>query len=149
MKLATKIVGIALTAIALCGVGIDTTSAATPGDAHSGVSITDKATDAGTSEVAYRGYLAGMQSVSLPAFTCPADYPWLVNQNLSPGRMVPDGVAVDEPGGIAVSIGDPTRDTHSRANGWRSGSATNWKFSPQNLIVSAVCTNNPAESYQI
>ncbi len=148
MKLITKIVGIALAAIALCGVGIGTASAATPGDGHRGVSITDNATDSTTSVVAYHGYLTGLQSVSLPAFTCPADYPWLVDQNLSPGRIVPPGVRVLEPGGIGVTIGAHTRDTDSRANGWRSGSATNWSPSPQILTVSAVCTNNRAESYR-
>jgi hypothetical protein len=148
MKLATKIVAIALAAIALCGVGIGTASAATPVDGLRGVSITNNATDSTTSVVAYHSYLTGLQSVSLPAFTCPGDYPWLIDQNLSPGRIVPPGVRVDEPGGIGVTIGNPSRDNDSRVNGWRSGSATNWSPSPQILTVSTVCTNNPVESYK-
>ena len=57
------------------------------------------------------------------------------------------GVAIDEPGGIGVTIFDAARDPEGRVVGWRSGSATNWGFR-QILTVSAVCTNNPAGSYQ-
>ncbi len=148
MKLAVKIVGMALTATALCGLGIGAASGATAGDSHSSVSTVNQDTDSVTSVVAYQGYMNSLESVTLPAFACPADHPWLLNQDLSRGRLVPRGVVVDEPGGIGVSIFDATPDTHGRAIGWWSGSATNWGFR-QTLTVSAVCTDNPAASYQL
>ena len=147
MKLATRIVGVALSATALCGVSIGSASAATPGDSRGSVSIANNAAEPLTTVVAYSAYLNTTQSVSLPAFACPPEHPWLLNPNLSPGRIVPRGVAINEPGGIGVTIFDAARDPERRAVGWRSGSATNWGFR-QILTVSAVCTNNPAGSYQ-
>ena len=59
MKLATKIVGVALTATALCGVGVGTASAATPAGSHH-VPAAANTTDAPTTTVvAYQGASAG------------------------------------------------------------------------------------------
>ena len=147
MKLGTKIVGITLAATALCGVGIGTASAATPAVtaplSHS--SVSGKA-DGSTTVVAYQASLGTLQSANLPAFACPSDQPWLVNMNLSQNRVVPRGVAVDEPGGIGVTILRATPGPGGRANGWTSGSATNW--GSRNVVtVSAVCTNSAAAAY--
>jgi hypothetical protein len=147
MKLAVKIVGLALTATALCGLGIGAASGATAGGSQRSVASVNEATDSVTSVVAHTRYMNSLESVTLPAFACPADHPWLLNQDLSRGRLVPRGVVVDEPGGIGVSIFDAAGDAHGRAIGWRSGSATNWGFFRQTLTVSALCTDNPAAGY--
>ena len=63
--------------------------------------------------------------------------------NLSPRRIVPYGVAVDEPGGIGVTIPHPATGPGGLASGWTSGTATNW--GTYNMVtVSAVCTNSAA-----
>ena len=99
---------------------------------------------------AFTTSLGGLHSTGIPAFTCPADHPWLVNQNLSPGRIVPNGVQVDEPGSIGVTIPNHTDDSGDVANGWQSGgaSATNWDVWTHSMIIYAHCTNDPAQTYQ-
>ena len=147
MKLATKIMGAALTATALCGVGVGTASAATPEGGHR-VSPAANSTDAPTTTVvAYQGGLNWTQTVDLPRFACPTDQPWLVNVNMSPSQTVPNGVAVDEPGSIGVAISKPSAGPGGLASGWTSGTATNWgKYSV--VTVSAVCTSSAAAGYQ-
>ena len=147
MKLATKIVGVALTATALCGVGIGTASAATPAGSHR-VSAAATTTDAPTTTVvAYRGAIGWNQTVEVPRFACPTDKPWLVDVDMSPSYMVPHGVAVDEPGTISVAIMEPSAGPGGLASGWTSGTATNWaKYAL--VTVSAVCTSSAADGYQ-
>ena len=141
MKLATKIVGVALTATALCCVGVGTASAATPAGSHS-VSAAANTIDAPTTTVvAYQGGISWMQSVDLRYFFCPSDYPWLVNVELSPGQRVPNGVKVDEPGSVSVMITDPYAGPGGLVSGWTSGTATNWERYDA-VTVSAVCTSS-------
>ena len=99
----TKIVGMTLAATALCGVGTGTASAATPTVEASHSSVFSKA-DGPVTVVAYQASLNTVQSVTVPAFACPASQPWLVDMGLSQNRVVPRGVAVAEPGGIGVTI---------------------------------------------
>ena len=145
MKLRTKIVGMTLAATALCGVGTGTASAATPTVEASHSSVSSKA-DGPVTVVAYQASLNTVQSVTLPAFACPASQPWLVDMGLSQNRVVPRGVAVAEPGGIGVTILQAAPGPGGLASGWRSGSATNW--GPRNVVtISAVCTNSASAAY--
>ncbi len=148
MELATKIVGVALTAIALCGVGVDTASAAIPEVSHS-VAATDNTIDAPTTTVVvYQGAIDSTDTLDLPDFACPSDNPWLVNTKLSPGMRVPNGVKVDGPVAISVMIPDPSAGPGGLASGWTSGMATNWGMSGNVVTVSAVCTSSAAAGYQ-
>ena len=147
MKLATKILGVALTATALCGVGIGTASAATPAGSHR-VSAAAHTTDAPTTTVvAYQGGISWLQSEDLRYFVCPTDYPWLVNMQLSPSQKVLNGVKVDGPVSITVSISDSHAGPGGLVSGWTSGTATNWgKY--DSVTVSAVCTSSADAGYK-
>jgi hypothetical protein len=97
----------------------------------------------------YRAELKGLQSVSLPDYQCPADHAWLKDANLAPGRIVPPGVSVDEPGSIGVTIQHAHNGTGNLAVGWNSdeSSATNWDVNSHLLSISATCTNDPDQAY--
>lgn len=147
MKLGTKIVGITVAATALCGIGMSTASAATPVVAAKHGSVSTKA-GSPTTIVAYQATLDTWQSVTLPTFACPADQPWLVNLQLSRGRVVPNGVSVDEPGGIGVTILGAAPGPGGLASGWRSGSGTATNWGTRNTVtISAVCTSSAAAAY--
>lgn len=136
-----------LAATALCGVGIGTASAATPTGAATHSSVSGKA-DGPITVVAYQASLNTWESVTLPAFSCPADQPWLVNMELSHDRVVPRGVSVAEPGGIGVTILKAAPGPGGLANGWQSGSGTATNWGKQNVVtISAVCTNSAAAAY--
>ena len=148
MTLGTKIVSIAVAATALCGVGLGTASAATPTAATQHAKGSSQDVPA-TTFVAYQATLNSLQSVSLPAFSCPTDQPYLVN-NAYGNRGVPNGVIVDEPGGVGVTIFFAKPDpSNGLATGWdsRSGSATNWALHQNTLTVYAVCTAEAAGGY--
>lgn len=83
---------------------------------------------------------------------CPASAPFLVDQNLSPGRLVPRGVEVIESGfGIGVHI--PYTATYGpgmTAHGFEGGNATNWDlFGEQSLLIRLHCTSDEAASYTV
>ena len=105
MKLATKIVGVALTAVALCGVGAGTASAATPEGSHN-VAATANSTDAPTTTVvAYTGAIDPYEHRrSYPTSYVPPTCRGWSTRNLSSGMNVPNGVKVDGPGTISVTI---------------------------------------------
>lgn len=149
MKLSTKIVSIAVAATALCGVGLGTASAVTPAAATQHASVSSKDVPA-TKYVAYQATLDSLQSVSLPAFSCPVDQPYLVNKTFDDTRGVPNGVVVDEPGGVGVTIGIVDYDgSNGLVTGWDSGrgSATNWALHQNSLTISAFCTAEAAGGY--
>ena len=140
MNIFAKTAGVVLAAAALCGLGVGTAAAATSGQ----VSGTE------STVTVYERALKGLDSVSLPQFTCPSDYPWLYNADLSPGRIVPRGVQVIEPGGIGVTIGGEKADAEGHVIGWNfgGGTATNWNMYPKHLTISAKCTSDPAQAYK-
>ncbi len=94
----------------------------------------------------------------LPAFTCPDRFPYLLNQNLSPGRAVVRGMEVIEPGGIGVTdnldtLTQPDNgvqySTGSQATTWLDG-ATNyvsWMPTTQ-LTINLHCTNDQSRASQ-
>ena len=50
----------------------------------------------------FRETVKPWDSIKIPSLMCPTGY--LHNQDYSPGRMVPRGVEVVEPGGVGVTI---------------------------------------------
>jgi hypothetical protein len=100
----------------------------------------------------YRITLGPWQSHGLPGMKCLAGS-YLHDHNYSPGRLVPPGVQVLEPGGVGVSMGGATLAT-TQPTGLPLGvqvydstagpaSATNWALSSKELVINLVCTTNP------
>ncbi len=139
MKLVTKALGITLGAAALCAIGAGAAGADTPPAYSSNrVLVTDIT-------------LHGWQSATLNGWHCDAEHPWLVNYDYSPGRIVPLGVEVVEPGGVGVTEeGDFTTGASNGISGWQNGgdSATNWDVVDRHLQIWAHCTNDPNQAYQ-
>src|SRR5690349_10093809 len=79
----------AVAAAALLGLGASTASASSAAQTQ----------DDRTHFVAYQQDLKPWQSVALPAFSCPSDYPYLLDSIQSPG-IVPPGVQVEQTGAI-------------------------------------------------
>ncbi len=119
------------------------------GDGYNILNITNPQVYTEKTVLAFQTNLRWLSSTGIPAFTCPAEDPWLVNQDLSPGRIVPTGVEVEEAGSVGVTIGGANDDTSGLANGWQANgaSATNWDVHDHVVQVYAHCTNNPALSY--
>ncbi len=138
MSLFARTAAIVCAAAAVCGAfAVTTTADAAP--AHSEETV-----------LAFSATLDDLHSTAIPDFTCPADHPWLVDQNLAPGRLVPPGVSVDEPGSIGVSVSTAHGDANNRTTGWQGdeSSATNWDVHTHVVSVYGHCTNDPAQSYQ-
>ena len=122
--------------------------AAAPGAAAS--SETPQWTE--TTVEAFRVTLPPWHSVKIPKASCPAGMN-LVDRDYSPGRIVPRGVEVKEPGGIGVTISQASYWTYYEGgSGYRvytglSGSdireATNWDpFTSHDLVIDLHCTTN-------
>jgi len=104
-----------------------------------------------TSVERYRATLGPLQSVGLPDLKCPAES--YLHNNYSPGRPVPSGVQVLEPGGVGVSMSGVTlaatqpKGLPLRVQVYDStagpASATNWDLSSDELVINLVCTTNP------
>ncbi len=138
MKLVTKALGITLGAAALCSIGAGVAGADTPPAYSSNRVLVADVT------------LHGWQGVTLNGWHCDSAHPWLVNTNYSPGRIVPAGVEVDEPGGVGVTLGgDYTSGEMNAVNGWSNGgdSAMNWDVVDRHLQIWAHCTNDPYLAY--
>lgn len=101
---------------------------------------------------AYRETIKPWDSVKIPSLSCTTG--WLQDVELSPGRIVPKGVQVLEPGGIAVTISDVKSTqvtdwwhkshfpiTGTDADGGPS-TATNWAFTSQELVINLHCTTD-------
>jgi hypothetical protein len=119
-----------------------------------GVTAASASTNSDTVTVeAFRETVKPWDSIRIPSLTCPAGS-YLVDQDLSPGRIVPNGVQVLEPGGVGVTISATEREyvtvgdvqyrpitgtTDSRG----SSSATNWDpFTGHELVINLTCTTN-------
>jgi hypothetical protein len=114
---------------------------------------------AGTTEftkVVFTETIGPWKSVSLPPASC-GDGAWLVKQPLAPGRIVPNGVEITEPGGlgIGVNISFPqTRFWEEGLNvmagnhGYTSpATATNWNpLVDQELTVTLHCTTDRSKA---
>ncbi|MFF3013734.1 hypothetical protein [Streptomyces sp. NPDC057939] len=88
-------------------------------------------------------------SITIPALTCPQGA-YLESGDHSPGRLVPRGVQVSEPGGVGVTIGEADWErlpTGSYAKGTRPGSATNWDpTAAHEVTVTLHCTTDLAKA---
>ena len=129
---------------AVAGVGVTTASAAS--------------TSTETVTEAFRETIKPWDSITVPSMTCPAG--WLVNKDLSPGRYVPLGVEVVEPGLIGVTItgrdydhaygGDKNSNpiTGTLSTGSLS-TATNWDpFGSRELVIKLHCTTDITKASQ-
>jgi len=106
--------------------------------------------------------LGGFESKHTLAYACPNNYPYLTGERYSPGRIVPTGVQINEPGGIGVTI---TSIMHKRgtlkADGdgitvdypigiLSGGSATNWvPLTTKSYSITLHCTANSSDGYPI
>lgn len=118
-----------------------------------------------TVETRYTISQGSMATVGVRAQSCPADTPYLKDQNFSPGRLVPNGVEVIEMGGIGVSIGPAygpkipynppqgaggfpgiSNPTIQLATGIAGGTATNWGTEPRDFIVKLWCTSDTRQA---
>jgi len=131
-------------AAAIAGVGVTTASAATaPSD-----TVTET----------FRESIKPWDSITVPSMSCPQG--WLVNKELSPGRYVPLGVEVVEPGLIGVTI---TGTDYDHAYGGNRNSnpmtgtlshvgistATNWDpFGSRELVIKLHCTTDVTKAAQ-
>jgi hypothetical protein len=135
---------VAVTAALITGVG---GAVATADD------TTDAARTVTTYEV-FRETIKPWDSIKIPSRSCPVGY--LHNRNYSPGRMVPAGVEVVEPGGVGVTIAPGTEDgpvwvENGRLvqpiNGWDANEAysgaTNWDpITSREVVIKIHCTSD-------
>lgn len=100
LPLAARAALVAVAAVALIGLGSAVATADVNDNAPSTIS---------TYEV-FRETVKPWDSITIPSRSCPTGF--LHNANYSPGRMVPPGVEVVEPGGVGVTI------THTTGPVW-------------------------------
>jgi hypothetical protein len=106
---------------------------------------------------AFRETVKPWDSITIPSLSCPTG--WLVDENLSPGRYVPKGVQVLEPGGVGATITaadheyvtvdglDGTKLQYRPITGTTNergvSTATNWDaFSSHELVINLHCTTD-------
>jgi hypothetical protein len=99
---------------------------------------------------AFRETIQGWDSVSIPSASCGDG--WLTREDLAPGRIVPRGVEVIEPGLVGVSIPwnqtryweeGPTLMSGVHGIDGLSATATNWDpLQPRELVVRLHCTTD-------
>jgi hypothetical protein len=86
----------------------------------------------------------------VPAYQCPANHPYLLNQSYAPfGTSIPKGVEVEGLGPVGVYI----EDINSASSPFRvrtradSSSATNWTLGSASYRVILHCTSNSAHGF--
>jgi hypothetical protein len=141
MALRTKL--LAATAIALSLTGLTAASAA---------AATDPLPKSVIRIDGPRGQLAGLQSTDLGSFKCPSDHPYMWNRALAPGRSVPEGTEVHEPGSIGVTMDQFREVLGPDGNGYLAGhtdvlsSATNWDLSTHDYAIVYYCTSDTGQA---
>jgi hypothetical protein len=92
----------------------------------------------------------------VPAYLCPSERPWLVNQFYAPlGTRLPAGVEVEGLGPVGVSISAtwpawlPYATAYARGTltGYPHSSATNWTLGTASYRVILHCTSEPSLTY--
>jgi hypothetical protein len=102
---------------------------------------------------AFRETIKPWDSVTIPSLSCPSGY--LMDERLSPGRVVPKGVQVLEPGGVGVTISyvksvgvtDYWQNTYHPITGTDAerglSTATNWDpTTSRELVINLTCTTD-------
>jgi hypothetical protein len=144
MNILAKTAGVMLAAAAaaLCGIGVGTAAAATSG----------KVSGTESTVTVYKGELGPWGTALVPRFTCPSNYPWLYNANLSPDQQrVLRGVQVQSDGArwIDATIDKAKTDAEGYVIGWNDhGTVTNWDQRHYYLAISAQCTSDPTQAYK-
>ncbi len=141
-----------LAGIALAGAGAASASATQP-ERSAGQTATQA--DPPPRDVWVNAVVTEVKSwgdVVIPSLTCPKQHPYLVDQNYSPGRIVPRGVQVLEPGGVGVTIPFVQKRVPNEP-GWVIGTsgagamATNYGFSDVKLTIRLHCSASPTDGY--
>jgi hypothetical protein len=132
---------VVLAAAAMTGIGAGLAAAASP---------TASSTTNYTVE-GMRQYIRPLESITVPTMLCGSGG-YLQDRDYSPGRIVPRGVQVIEPGGVGVTITNPTYGSMDPTGSFRpligtyghSGwsSATNWAFTGHELQINLHCTTD-------
>ena len=129
-------------AAAVAGVGVTSASAST--------------TSSDTVTEVFRETIKPWDSITVPSMACPTG--WLVDKDLAPGRYVPKGVEVVEPGLVGVTItatdfeyghdGDKTVNPITGTMSSRGiSTATNWDpFGSRELVIKFHCTTDIAKA---
>lgn len=95
--------------------------------------------------------LKALANEYVPVYQCPAERPWLVNENYAPvGTTLLKGVEVQGLGPIGVSITGGSREDrerntygyHATGAGFPFSSAQNWSLGEQSYKVILHCTSN-------
>lgn len=105
---------------------------------------------------AFSEHVKPSDSISIPSLSCGAAG-YLKDVDYSPGRVVPRGVEVVEPGGVGVTITDAKYGVMDPTGSWWPvigtnglkgwSTATNWDpFSGHNLAIKLHCTSNPDDA---
>jgi hypothetical protein len=132
----------------IVGVGLSAASASTTSTASSDTTVIE----------GFRETIKPWDSITVSSMSCPSGS-WLLNKDLSPGRYVPLGVEVVEPGLIGVTI---TGRAYDEANGNANSApitgtridgaistATNWDpFGSRELVVKLHCTTDLSKASQ-
>lgn len=141
-RTAKTVVVLAATA-ALSGIGAGLAAADSPAPSSTSTSTTEYTVD-GLSQ-----YIRPWELINIPTMLCgPGGY--LQDREYSPGRMVPRGVQVTEPGGVAVIIRNPVYGPVDPTGSFRPAigsdgsiaSATNWMMTTGWLQITLHCTTD-------
>jgi hypothetical protein len=111
-----------------------------------------------TKREVFRSWVKPWETIQIPELSCPSGT-YLENRQLAPGRIVPKGLEVVEPGTIGVTINEVTKTdvfyegtVYSMHTGtdpdrlYSISSATNWDLtSGHELVINLSCTNEVVE----
>lgn len=133
----------------IAGAGITAASASTTVTASTSTTVIE----------GFRETIKPFDSITVSSMSCPSGS-WLLNKDLAPGRYVPLGVEVVEPGLIGVTITGTDYD-HSYGGNRNSNpitgtlshignsTATNWDpFGSRELVVKLHCTTDVSQASQ-
>ncbi|MFG2752445.1 hypothetical protein [Streptomyces xanthophaeus] len=99
----------------------------------------------------FREVVKPSDSITVADMQCPRGA-YLDNVDRSPGRIVPRGVQVNEPGGVGVTIPEANWENTSTgvyATGTRQGTATNWDpITAHELTVTLHCTTDQTKAFK-
>lgn len=108
----------------------------------------------------FRETIKPWDSIKIPNLSCPVEDGYLKDEILSPGRLVPHGLQVVEPGSVGVTVtglrsywteypeGRWVRPVKGTLSSVGTSSATNWDpFSSHELVINLRCTSDMTKVY--